>query len=274
MSTSRSTQESFKPVTVNTLRRMKADKEKVVMLTAYDASFAQLADENGVDVLLVGDSLGNVVQGRESTVSVTMDDMVYHTACVARGRRRALIVADMPFLSYPNPDEALYNAARLMKEGGAHMLKLEGGRVIADIVAALTSQGVPVCAHLGLLPQSVHKMGGFRVQAREESEANKLIEDAQILVEAGVDMIVLECIPANLAARVTASVNVPVIGIGAGVECDGQVLVIYDMLGITPAKRPKFTKDFLQEAGSVPAAISAYVNEVKNLTFPGASHAF
>jgi 3-methyl-2-oxobutanoate hydroxymethyltransferase len=261
-------------ITVNTLREMKIKGEKFACLTAYDASLAHVVDAAGVEVILVGDSLGMVVQGHTSTLPVTMNDMVYHSACVARGHRRALLMADMPFMSYATAEQALHNAARLMQEGGAHMVKLEGGAVQVDIVRQLTARGIPVCAHLGLQPQSVHKLGGYRVQGRDASVAQKMREDAHALQEAGADILLLECVPTSLAEEITKAVDVPVIGIGAGAGCDAQVLVLYDMLGVTVGKRPKFSKDFMQGQSTLQAAIEAYVRAVKNGNFPAAEHTF
>lgn len=262
------------PTTVSTLRRMKRDGELIAVLTAYDASFARLLEEAGVEVLLVGDSLGNVVQGHETTVPVTLDDMVYHTAAVRRGASAPLLVADMPFLSDASPDRALDGAARLMQEGGAQMVKVEGGAVMVATIERLTQRGVPVCGHLGLLPQSVHKVGGYRVQGRDAHAAAAMLEDAEAIESAGADMLVLECVPRSLAAEITANLTIPVIGIGAGPQCDGQVLVLYDLLGLTPGKRPAFSKDFLAEAGTVPAAVAEYVRAVKAGDFPGPEHTF
>lgn len=259
-------------ITISTLNDMKARGEKIAVLTSYDASFARQAEEAGVEILLVGDSLGMVVQGHESTLPVTLDEMVYHTANVARASRRALIMADMPFMSHNDPQQALASAGALMKQGGAHMVKLEGGRVQLEVVRALTARGVPVCCHLGLLPQSVNQLGGYRVQGREHHEATRMIEDAVALVEAGAQVLLLECVPATLAAEITRQVPVPVIGIGAGPDTDAQVLVVYDMLGLTVGKRPRFSKDFLAEAGTIPAALAAYVNAVKDGSFPGPEH--
>lgn len=265
---------SLSPVTRATLDRLKQAGEKIACLTAYDATFAQLVDATGAEVIIVGDSLGMVVQGRESTLPVTLDEMIYHAACVARGARRALRVVDMPFMSYPNVPEALRNAARLMREGGAQMVKLEGGARIVEIVHDLTAQGIPVCGHLGLLPQSVHQLGGYRVQGREREDAHAMLEDARGLEAAGAALLVLECVPADLAREITRAVSMPVIGIGAGPDCDGQVLVLQDMLGITPGKRPKFSKDFMAGAGSIQAAVQAYVQAVKSGSFPAPEHCF
>ncbi len=263
-----------RPMTLSRLREMKAAGEKITMLTAYDASFASLLDEAGVDTLLIGDSLGMVIQGHDTTLPVSIDDVVYHTRAVANGTHHAQLIADMPFMSYATPQQALVSAARLMQEGGAHMVKLEGGAVQVETVRYLTERGIPVCAHLGLTPQHVHKLGGYKVQGREEHAARALREDAAALEAAGADMVVLECVPSALAAEVTAALDMPVIGIGAGVDCDGQVLVVYDMLGITPGKRPKFSKDFLAGKADVRAAIADYVEQVRAGTFPGEEHAF
>jgi 3-methyl-2-oxobutanoate hydroxymethyltransferase len=261
-------------VTITTLNRMKQAGEKIVMLTSYDASFTRIAEDAGVDTLLVGDSLGMVVQGRESTLPVTVDDMVYHTANVTRASRRALVVADMPFMSHGTPEQALETAGRLMKEGGAHMVKIEGGAPQVETVRHLAERAVPVCGHLGLLPQSIHQLGGYRVQGRGEEASRRLLDDARALQAAGAQLLVVECIPSSLAAELAGMLDIPVIGIGAGAACDGQVLVVYDMLGITPGKRPSFTRDFLAEAGSVPAAIEAYVRAVREGAFPAAEHGF
>jgi 3-methyl-2-oxobutanoate hydroxymethyltransferase len=261
-------------VNITTLQRMKAQGEKIACLTCYDASFTQVLEDAGVDVFIIGDTLGMVIQGHESTVAVTVDDMIYHAAIVARTGRHALRVVDMPFMSYATRDRALDNAARLMREGGAHMVKLEGGLAMAGVVEHLARHAIPVCGHIGLLPQSVHKLGGYRVQGRDEVGAAALVDDARALEAAGADLLVIECVPAELAARISAAVTIPTIGIGAGPACDGQVLVLYDMLGITPGKRPRFVKDFLGQAGSVPAAIAAYVSAVKDGRFPDPEHCF
>lgn len=261
-------------ITVSTLQQLKQRGEKFAVLTAYDASFAQLIDEAGVEVLLVGDSLGMVIQGRESTIPVTVDEMVYHTSLVARAAKRALVVSDLPFMSYATTEQALTSAARLMKEGGAQMVKLEGGALRLDTVRRLAGNGVPVCAHLGLLPQSVHKLGGYKVQGREAAVAQQMVADALALEQAGADLLVLECVPRLLAGEITAALTIPVVGIGAGAATDAQVLVLYDMLGITPGKRPSFSHDFLAEAGSVRGAIAAYASQVKAGTFPAAQHGF
>lgn len=261
-------------ITISTLQQLKQRGEKFAVLTAYDASFAQLIDEAGVEVLLVGDSLGMVVQGRESTIPVSMDEMVYHSSLVARAAKRALVIADLPFMSYATTEQALCNAARLMKEGGAQMVKLEGGALRLEVVRRLAENGVPVCAHLGLLPQSVHKLGGYRIQGREAAVAEQMLADARALQQAGADLLVLECVPRALASEITGALTIPVIGIGAGADTDGQVLVLYDMLGITPGKRPSFSHDFLAEAGSVRNAIEVYASQVRAGTFPGTAHGF
>ncbi len=258
------------------LRDMKQAGEKIAVLTAYDASLTAKLEEAGVDVILVGDSLGMVVQGHDSTLPVSMDDMVYHTRNVARARRRALLVSDMPYRSYQTEAQALENARRLI-DAGADMVKLEGAGDVIAHVQALTGQGIDVCGHLGLLPQSIEELGGYRVQGREQAAAQKMINDAQALQQAGAAMIVLECIPAALAARLSEAIDIPTIGIGAGVDCDGQVLVTYDLLGLTAGKRPRFSKDFLieQPAGKgLVDALRAYVNDVKALRFPAAEHSF
>ena len=260
--------------TLTALQEMRAKDEKIAVLTCYDASFAALLEAQGVDVLLVGDSLGMVLQGHETTLPVTLDDMVYHTACVARGARQAFIVADMPFGSFQvSPQEAFAHAARLMA-AGAQMVKLEGGAAMAETVEFLTGRGIPVCGHIGLTPQSVHQMGGYRVQGREPADARRLLEDAAALERAGAGMLVLETIPALLAAEITAALSIPTIGIGAGAACSGQVLVLYDILDIYPGKKARFAKNFLQGAGSIAAAVKNYVAEVKAGSFPAPEHSF
>ena len=260
-------------VTVTSLRKMKQTGEKIAMLTAYDASFARVLDNQGVDIILVGDSLGMVIQGHDTTVPVTMDEMVYHTRAVTQASQRALVIGDLPFMSYTSPEMALLNSARLMQEGRAHMVKLEGGAPQVATVAQLAHHGVPVCAHLGLQPQSVHKLGGYRVQGRDEAVAKQMLADAKALQDAGADLLVLECVPVNVAATISQALSIPVIGIGAGRECDGQVLVLYDMLGIS-AKAPKFSQDFIGEGATIPQAVAAYVQAVKANTFPQDQHCF
>ena len=259
-----------KSVTVPGLRAMKARGEKIVMLTCYDASFAAQMEVAGVDVVLVGDSLGMVVQGQSSTLPVTLDDVVYHTSLVARGLAATMLVADMPFMQFRDPATALAAAGRLMAEGGAAMVKLEGGSDwVCTVITALARHDVPVCAHLGLTPQSVHKLGGYRMQGKTEDAATRLREQAHAVADAGAELLVLESVPAGLAESITRELSIPTIGIGAGAGCDGQVLVCYDMLGITPGRRPKFSKDFLDGRGSVRAAIEAYAEDVRAGHFPG-----
>ena len=265
---------SMKKITTSTLMQQKSSGEKIVVSTCYDASFATILEEQGVEVLLVGDSLGMVFQGMESTLPVSLDAMVYHTQCVSRGRKSALLVTDMPFMSYSSPALALETAARILKEGGAHMVKLEGGSTQLETVSRLTDYGIPVCAHLGLLPQSVHKLGGYKVQGRDAGSAAAIREDALALQEAGAQMLVLECVPATLAAEVTAELKIPVIGIGAGPDCDGQVQVVYDMLGITRGQVPSFAQNFLLGAASIEEAVALYVKAVKSGTFPAESQSF
>ncbi len=257
-----------KPLTLHRLREMHAQGEPITMLTCYDAAFARLLDDAGVDCLLVGDSLGMVLQGEASTLPVTLADMAYHTRCVARGRRNAWLIGDLPFGSYQaGMDEAMRSAAVLMA-AGAQMVKLEGGGWTNDTVRFLTERGVPVCAHLGLTPQSVHALGGYRVQGRGDEAAAVLRRDAQALADAGAAMLVLELVPALLACEVSKALPIPVIGIGAGSGCAGQVLVLHDMLGITSGKRPRFVRDFMQGAASVDEAVRAYVADVKARRFP------
>jgi 3-methyl-2-oxobutanoate hydroxymethyltransferase len=264
-----------KPVTVPGLHAMKAQGQRIVMLTAYDASFAWQLEAAGIDIALVGDSLGMVVQGHRSTLPVTLDHMVYHTAAVARGLSATLLVADMPFMADRDIAHVLQAGARLVGEAGAAMVKIEGAAPhILEAIAALTARAIPVCAHLGLTPQSVHKFGGFRIQGRQQLAADHIVAEALQVQAAGADLLVLEGVPTALGERVTAAVKIPVIGIGAGPHCDGQVLVIHDMLGITPGKRPKFSKDFLAGRDSVAAAITAYAEDVRSGAFPAPEHCF
>jgi 3-methyl-2-oxobutanoate hydroxymethyltransferase len=254
---------------------MKRRGERIAALTAYDYSFASLLDRAGVDLVMVGDSLGMVVQGHATTLPVTLDDMVYHARCVARGASRALIVVDMPFLTFQvSKEETLRHAGRLMQEGGAQVVKLEGGVVMADTVRFLTERGIPVCGHIGLTPQSVHQLGGYRVQGREEEAAARLRADARALEEAGASLIVLEAVPAALAKTITTELAIPTIGIGAGPDCDGQILVLYDMLGLYPRPIPKFARNFMAGAGSLEQAIKDYVAAVKRGDFPGPEHSY
>lgn len=256
-------------VTVSTLATMKSRGEPIACLTCYDASFARLLDAAGLDLLLVGDSLGMLLQGHPSTVPVTIEQMAYHSACVARGCSRALLVADLPFLACATPERAFRSAARLLQEGGAQVVKLEGGAPVVPTVRTLTDQGVAVCAHLGLLPQSVNQLGGYRFQGRDLDSAERIRQDALALEEAGASLLVLECVPAALATDIARSLRIPVIGIGAGNGCDGQVLVLHDMLGLNPDRPPSFSRDFLKGRGSVAAALSAYVAAVRDRSFPG-----
>jgi 3-methyl-2-oxobutanoate hydroxymethyltransferase len=262
-----------KKVTVSTLSQMREAGEKIAMLTCYDASFAGLMDHCGVDALLVGDSLGMVVQGHTTTLPVSLDEIAYHTACVARGAQRPLLVVDMPFASYHTPSLAMDSAAQLMR-AGAEMVKLEGGEWLAPTVSMMVERGIPVCAHLGLTPQSVHQLGGFKVQGKTAEEAKRLLHDAIALQDAGASLLVLEAIPSTLAADVTRQLSIPTIGIGAGVDCSGQVLVMHDMIGAFPGHRPKFVKDFMQGQISLDSAFRAYVSAVKDRSFPAAEHSF
>jgi 3-methyl-2-oxobutanoate hydroxymethyltransferase len=262
------------PVNVSTLRKMKAEGEPIACLTAYDASYAVLVDAAGTDLVLVGDSLGMVIQGHDTTVPVTVDDIVYHCRNVARGLRRAFLVADMPFMSYTEPGQALDNAVRLMQEGGAMMVKLEGGDDQVQIVEHLARHDIPVCAHLGLKPQSVHKIGGFKVQGRDPNQAREMLESAQRLQDAGADIVLLECVPNEVAQAVTAELAVPVIGIGAGPDVDGQILVLYDILDITQGRTPRFVKNFQKGCDSPLAALQSFVRAVKEEQYPEAEHCF
>jgi 3-methyl-2-oxobutanoate hydroxymethyltransferase len=260
-------------ITLTRLAQMKRDGEKIACLTAYDACFAGLLDAAGVEILLVGDTLGMVVQGRHSTLPVTLQDMAYHVACVTRGRRNGLIVADLPFMSYASPGQALESSAQLMR-AGAEVVKLEGGAIQLETVRQLTARGIPVCGHLGLLPQSVHKLGGYKVQGRDPAAYRSIVDDARALAQAGADLLVLECVPPGLATEVCAAVSIPVIGIGAGAGCDGQVLVLYDMLGMATGRRPRFVQDFSAGATGIPDALRRYVRAVKDGSFPGPQHAY
>ena len=259
-------------VTISTLNRMKVAGDKIAVITSYDASFTRQIERAGMDVILVGDSLGMVVQGHESTLPVTVADMVYHTANVARVRQHAMLIADMPFMSHGSPEQALDTAGRLMKEGGAHMVKIEGGAPQLDTVRHLTARAVPVCGHLGLLPQSIHQLGAYRIQGRDEEASERIRRDAISLQDAGAQMLVLECVPSALAAEISRRLAIPVIGIGAGGDTDGQVLVLYDMLGITSDKVPRFVRNFLLDAGDVQAALGAFVQAVKDGSFPADEH--
>ena len=260
--------------TLTKLQIMRGKDEKVAVLTCYDASFATLLEAQGIDVLLVGDSLGMVLQGHETTLPVTLNDMVYHTACVARGSKQAFILSDMPFGSFQvSPEKAFEHAEQLMV-AGAQMVKLEGGAAMVETVRFLTERGIPVCGHLGLTPQSVHQLGGYRVQGKESAAAQKLLEDAVALEQAGAGIMLLEAIPALLAAEITAALSITTIGIGAGAACSGQVLVLHDMLDIYPGKKARFVKNYMQGADSIADAVARYVREVKDGSFPGQEHSF
>ncbi len=260
--------------TLHTLQQMADKGEKIAVLTCYDASFAALLETAGVDVLLVGDSLGMTLQGGETTLAVTLEHMVYHTRCVASGTRQAFIVADLPFGSYQeSPQQAWRSAAQLMA-AGAHMVKLEGGQAMAESVAFLTARGIPVCGHVGLTPQSVHQLGGYRVQGRGGAAAERLLQDARALQDAGAGLLVLEAMPSAVGKEVSTKLSIPAIGIGAGPDCAGQVLVLHDILGIYPGKTPKFAKNFMPGSGSIQAAVEMFVREVKSGAFPAPEHCF
>jgi len=263
----------MKATTMSQLRQWKQEKHKFATITAYDASFAQLFAEQGIPVMLIGDSLGMVVQGQDSTLPVTLEDIVYHTRCVRRGAPKALLLSDLPFMSYSTPEQTFDSAAQLMR-AGANMVKREGGSWLCETVAMLTERAVPVCGHLGLTPQSVNIFGGYKVQGRGEVAANKLLEDALALEKAGMQLLVLECVPVALARRVTEALTIPVIGIGAGSATDGQILVMHDAFGITGGHIPKFAKDFLAEAGDIRDAVRLYVEEVAQGIYPGIEHSF
>ncbi len=262
-----------KPITISKLLAMHGDGEKIAVLTAYDSTMSALLNRCGVEVILVGDSLGNVVQGHTSTTPVTIEEMAYHTECVARTNTQAFLIADLPFASYGDPMQALESSAELMR-AGADMVKLEGGTWQIDVIQYLVERSVPVCAHLGLLPQSVHLLGGYKVQGKSKDAANHMLEQAHACEAAGAQMLVLEAIPSTLGEMITKSLRIPTIGIGAGPNCSGQVLVLPDMLGISPGKPPKFVKDFMADHASIEAAIKAYVKEVKSGKFPGPEHSF
>ena len=261
-------------ITVSTLNKMKQAGEKIAMLTCYEASFASLMSDAGVDMLLVGDSLGMTVQGHDSTLPVTLADMVYHTRAVARGNKNAIIVTDLSFGSFQQNKEQAFAAAVELMQAGAHMVKLEGGVWMAETTEFLQMRGIPVCAHIGLTPQSVNAFGGYKVQGKGDVAAQALLADAQAHADAGAALVLMECVPAALAAEVTRSISCPTIGIGAGVDCDGQVLVMHDMLGVFPGKTARFVRNFMQGQDSIQAAVSAYVNAVKKSEFPAAEHQF
>ncbi|HGN1328501.1 TPA: 3-methyl-2-oxobutanoate hydroxymethyltransferase [Proteus mirabilis] len=262
----------MKPITLSTLNRYKQEKKKFATITAYDASFARLFANEGIPAMLIGDSLGMTLQGHDSTLPVTVEQIAYHTRCVRAGAPNAFLIADMPFMSYSTPEQACLNAAILM-QAGANMVKIEGGSWLIPTVKMLTERAVPVCIHLGLTPQSVNVFGGYKVQGREEAAAEQLKQDAMALETAGAQLAVLECVPVSVAKTITGSLNIPVIGIGAGNVTDGQILVMHDLLGLTP-NAPKFSKDFLQEAGSLPEAVRLYVQQVEQKLFPQEQHSF
>jgi 3-methyl-2-oxobutanoate hydroxymethyltransferase len=265
--------ENLVPLTISKLMQMKQEGQKITSLTAYDASFAALFDRIGIEVILVGDSLGNVIQGHTSTIPVSIRDMAYHTECVARSVKRAFIIGDLPFASYTSVAEAVKNSASLM-QAGAQMVKMEGGSHLQEMIEVLTQHGIPVCGHLGLTPQSVNTLGGFKVQGKTADAAKKILEDALALEAAGAQLLVLEAIPSSLGAQITDALKIPTIGIGAGPDCSGQVLVMHDALGAFPGRKPKFVKDFLATTGTIEKAIALYIEEVKKGTFPAPEHCF
>ncbi len=262
----------MKTISINALAAMKRNGEKFAAITAYDFTFSRLIESAGIEVSLVGDSLGNVIQGHDSTIPVTVDEMAYHTAAVKRGNNRSLLVTDMPFMSYSTETTALDNA-KIMMQAGAQMVKLEGGEWLAETIYLLSQRGIPVCGHVGLTPQSVHKLGGFKVQGRAEDAADEMVREALVIQEAGADLIVVECVPTDLGARLSSTLDIPVIGIGAGPNTDGQVLVLHDMLGISQ-KLPKFSKNFLTHNDSILEAIACYGEEVRQGIFPDEQHCF
>lgn len=265
----------IKRITTETLRKMKFDKEKIAMLTSYDFSMAKMVDAGGIDAILVGDSAANVMAGFETTLPITLDQMIYHTQCVVRGVERALVVADLPFGTYQsNPDKALDSAVRMMKEGGAHAVKIEGGKEIEESIRRIINAGIPVMGHLGLTPQSIYQFGTYKVRAKEEAEAEKLLSDAQLLEELGCFAVVLEKIPAALSKKATESINIPTIGIGAGPDCDGQVLVYHDMVGMNKGFAPKFLRKYLELYEEISNAVAKYVEDVKQQNFPNESESY
>jgi len=261
-------------ITQITLQKMVDNNEKFTVLTCYDAIFATLLENAGIDVLLVGDSLGNVLHGENTTLSVTLDDMIYHTRCVARGSNKAFIMTDMPFGSYQvSPEQAFENAARILA-AGAHMVKIEGGQIMADTIQFLTQRGIPVCAHIGLTPQSIHQLGGYKLQGNSDKSAKQLLDDAKILEKSGASLLLMEVVPAKLAKKITHTLSIPTIGIGAGANCSAQVLVLHDMLGLYHGKKLHFVKDFMADTNSIQAAVASYVSAVKTGQFPGKEHEF
>ena len=263
----------MKKVTISALQKKKQNSQKITALTAYDASFAKMFDEQGIDVMLIGDSLGMVLNGQDDTLQVTISDIAYHTRAVRRGTERAFVIADMPFMSYASAQQSYQNAAQLMA-AGASMVKVEGGRWLCDTVTGLVQRGVPVCGHLGLTPQSVHVFGGFKVQGRESEKAQQLIDEAKALEAAGIQLLVLECVPSSLAKSVSEALAIPVIGIGAGRYTDGQILVMHDMFGISANYMPKFSKNYLQDGGTMRDAVTRYIDEVNAGEFPSDAHSF
>ncbi|MGJ8691133.1 MAG: 3-methyl-2-oxobutanoate hydroxymethyltransferase [Thalassotalea sp.] len=262
-----------KKITTSTLQKMKANGEKIVTITAYDASFAQLFDQAGIHAILIGDSLGMVLQGHDSTLPVTIEDMAYHTRCVAKGVTNTLVLSDMPFMSYATKAQAFTNAASLM-QAGATMVKMEGGSWLCETIEGLVQRGIPVCGHLGLTPQSVNIFGGFKVQGRESDKAQEMIAEAKKLEAAGIQLLVLECVPAGLAKAITEALTIPTIGIGAGKDTDGQILVMYDALGISFNYMPKFSRNFIKDTGDIQKAVELYISEVESGNFPGPEHTF
>ena len=261
-------------ITQTTLQKMVENNEKFTVLTCYDATFSTILENAGIDVLLVGDSLGNVLHGESTTLSVTLNDMIYHTRCVARGASKALIITDMPFGSYQvSPEQAFENASKILA-AGAHMVKIEGGQIMADTIQFLTQRGIPVCAHIGLTPQSIHQLGGYKLQGNSEKSAKQLLNDAKLLEKSGASLLVMEVVPAKLAKKITQALSIPTIGIGAGANCSAQVLVLHDMLGLVQGKKPRFVKDFMADAKSIQEAIANYVTAVKTGQFPGKEHEF
>ncbi|GGI76652.1 3-methyl-2-oxobutanoate hydroxymethyltransferase [Shewanella hanedai] len=260
-------------ITSSTLLKFKQEGKKFTALTAYDASFASAFDSEGVDVLLVGDSMGMVLQGHDDTLPVSVEDIAYHTRCVRRGIKHSLLISDMPFMSYATPEQAMINATVLM-QAGANMVKVEGGHWLLETVTKLTERGIPVCAHLGLTPQSVHVFGGFKIQGRDADNAQRILDEAKALEAAGAQLLVVECIPASLALAITEALTIPVIGIGAGADTDGQILVMHDVLGISSGYIPRFSKNYLKQTGEIREAIRAYIDEVEKGIFPGSDHTF
>ncbi len=261
-------------ITQTSLQKMVENNEKFTVLTCYDATFAAILENAGIDVLLVGDSLGNVLHGNNTTLSVTLNDMIYHTRCVAHGSSKAFIITDMPFGSYQvSPEQAFENASKILA-AGAHMVKIEGGQIMADTIQFLTRRGIPVCAHIGLTPQSIHQLGGYKLQGNSEKSAKQLLDDAKLLEKSGASLLVMEVVPAQLAKKITQTLSIPTIGIGAGANCSAQVLVLHDMLGLVQGKKPRFVKDFMADAKSIQEAIVNYVTAVKTDQFPGKEHEF